>query len=119
MSDKSKEDHGETPKSLQDFVVEQYKNQQVCLLVLLWLHSLAVSKFTLKGKVFDPGRKSPQMYKDHTVHLKSLCTNISKHHRLLGYNISPLTALINSSFQTKRAYVLKEFCYLMQIFLLF
>ena len=56
---------------------------------------------SLKGKVFDPGRKSPHITK--IIHLKSLKTNINKHHSLLGYNISPLTALINSSFQTERA----------------
>ena len=55
----------------------------------------------LKGKVFDPGQKSPQITK--IIHLKSSYTNINKHHSLLGYNISPLTALINSSSQTKRA----------------
>ena len=51
----------------------------------------------LKGKVFDPGGKSPQITK--IIHLKSSYTNINKHHSLLGYNISPLAAHINSSFR--------------------
>ena len=42
-------------------------------------------QFQLKGKVFDPGRKSPQITK--IIHLKSLYTNINKHHSLLGYNL--------------------------------
>ena len=55
----------------------------------------------LKGKVFDPGRKSPQITM--IIHLKFLY-NIYQQTRysLLGYNISPSTALINSSFQIKR-----------------
>ena len=55
----------------------------------------------LKGKVFETGQKSPQITK--ILNLMSLHTNINTHHSLLEYNISPLTALINSSFQTKRA----------------
>ena len=42
---------------------------------------------SLKGKVFDLGRKSPQITK--FIHLKFLYRNINKHHSLLGYNISP------------------------------
>ena len=68
----------------------------------------------LKGESFRPETKSPQITK--IIHLKSLYTNINKHHSLLRYSISPLTALINSTFQTKSS---QGILLLVAVFLLF